>query len=129
MPTCSHGKTTLLQQLSERRLAVPPHIDILLCEQGKLSLSWTTSTMWSLWQPPQCGCHGPPPQCGCHGPPQHCGCHGPPPQCGRYGNFHNVVVMDHLNTVVVMDHLNTVVVMATSTIWLSWTTSPFYENV
>lgn len=28
-----HGKTTLLQQMSQRRLAVPPHIDILLCEQ------------------------------------------------------------------------------------------------
>jgi len=29
------GKTTLLTHIAERKLAIPPNIDVLLCEQGK----------------------------------------------------------------------------------------------
>lgn len=31
----SMGKTTLLTHIAARKLAIPPNIDILLCEQGK----------------------------------------------------------------------------------------------
>ena len=30
---CRHGKTTLLQHIANRQLAIPPKIDVLLCEQ------------------------------------------------------------------------------------------------
>ena len=29
-----HGKTTLLNHIANKQLAIPPHIDVLLCEQG-----------------------------------------------------------------------------------------------
>ena len=29
------GKTTLLTHIAARKLAIPPNIDVLLCEQGK----------------------------------------------------------------------------------------------
>ena len=29
------GKTTLLKHISERKLAIPPNIDVLYCEQGE----------------------------------------------------------------------------------------------
>lgn len=29
-----HGKTTLLNHIAGKQLAIPPHIDVLLCEQG-----------------------------------------------------------------------------------------------
>jgi hypothetical protein len=32
------GKTTLLNHIAERKLAIPPNIDVLLCEQGILIL-------------------------------------------------------------------------------------------
>ena len=31
---CRMGKTTLLRHIAERKLAIPPNIDVLLCEQG-----------------------------------------------------------------------------------------------
>lgn len=30
------GKTTLLKHIAARKLNIPPHIDILYCEQGKI---------------------------------------------------------------------------------------------
>lgn len=30
---CRYGKTTLLQHIAARQLAIPPNIDVLLCEQ------------------------------------------------------------------------------------------------
>ena len=32
------GKTTLLSHIAKRILAIPPNIDVLLCEQGNLSI-------------------------------------------------------------------------------------------
>jgi hypothetical protein len=32
------GKTTLLMHIAERKLAIPPNIDVLYCEQGKSCL-------------------------------------------------------------------------------------------
>lgn len=31
------GKTTLLKHIAARKLAIPTHIDLLYCEQGKFS--------------------------------------------------------------------------------------------
>ena len=31
---CRMGKTTLLTHIASRKLAIPPNIDVLLCEQG-----------------------------------------------------------------------------------------------
>lgn len=36
----SMGKTTLLLHIAERKLAIPPNIDVLYCEQGT---SWNGS--------------------------------------------------------------------------------------
>jgi len=33
-----HGKTTLLQHVASRKLTIPQNIDLLLCEQGKISI-------------------------------------------------------------------------------------------
>ena len=31
-----HGKTTLLNHIANRALRIPPNIDVLICEQGRL---------------------------------------------------------------------------------------------
>ena len=38
---CRMGKTTLLIHIAERKLAIPPNIDVLYCEQGLLVSSHT----------------------------------------------------------------------------------------
>ena len=40
------GKTTLLTHIAARKLAIPPNIDVLLCEQGK----WVKLLFCSLWE-------------------------------------------------------------------------------
>ena len=34
VPTHRMGKTTLLKHIADRKLAIPPNIDVLYCEQG-----------------------------------------------------------------------------------------------
>lgn len=38
----SMGKTTLLNHIAKRILAIPPNIDVLLCEQGIVIVWWTS---------------------------------------------------------------------------------------
>ena len=40
------GKTTLLTHIAARKLAIPPNIDVLLCEQGK----WVKLLFFTLWE-------------------------------------------------------------------------------
>ena len=40
------GKTTLLTHIAARKLAIPPNIDVLLCEQGK----WKKLLFCILWE-------------------------------------------------------------------------------
>jgi hypothetical protein len=37
------GKTTLLNHIAKRILAIPPNIDVLLCEQGTLMVKLRVS--------------------------------------------------------------------------------------
>ena len=41
MYICRMGKTTLLIHIAERKLAIPPNIDVLYCEQGIYMYSYT----------------------------------------------------------------------------------------
>lgn len=45
----SHGKTTLLKHIASRSMNIPANIDILLCEQGALTIwKWSINILNSL---------------------------------------------------------------------------------